>query len=124
MKLKYIFIAFSLFAFLSCKVEKSEYKNISTKELKVLIEKDKNIQLLDVRTPKECSKGTIKNALEVDVTNSNFENKVEEVLDKNKPVYVYCRSGGRSKIASKMLAEKGYTTYNIVGGYMDWIKEK
>jgi rhodanese-related sulfurtransferase len=48
---------------------------------------------------------------------------VLKLLDKNKPVYLYCRGGGRSGKSAKILQEKGYTIYNVLGGYTKWKKE-
>ena len=57
---------------------------------------DKGIQLLDVRTIGEYNSGYIKNAFQADWTNqAQFFDRTQH-LDKSKPVYVYCASGGRS----------------------------
>ena len=55
-----------------------------------------NVQLLDVRTAGEYSAGHIKNALNVDVLNQKTFTKYAKDLDLDQPVYLYCRSGGRS----------------------------
>lgn len=120
MKLKLILIFSILIGFASCVKEIKGVKNISVIELKNRINNG-SVQLLDVRTAKECANGTIKNALEIDITATNFEQQAIKSLDKSKPVYIYCRSGGRSLIASKILTEKGYKVYNVEGGYMAWI---
>lgn len=121
MKQKLVLILIVFISLTSCKTENETFKNINITELKSALLKDKNIQLLDVRTPQECSKGTIQNAKEINVTASNFEQKAIKQLDKTKPVYIYCRSGGRSRIASRILAKNGYDVYNIDGGYMSWL---
>lgn len=109
------------FFFINCNSQQ-EIKSISTKQLKVLLEKE-NIQLLDIRTPKEIKQGFIETALFVDFYDANFHTKAIEQLNKNKPVYVYCRSGGRSAKATKVLQEKGYKIFNVLGGYNQWKKE-
>ena len=42
--------------------------------------------------------------------------RIDEI-DPGKPVYVICESGVRSYVASRILAEKGFETYNFTGGY-------
>ena len=82
-----------------------------------------NVQLLDVRTAGEYSAGHIKNALNVDVLNQKTFTKYAKDLDLDQPVYSYCRSGGRSQTASKLLVELGFKeVYDLKGGYLNWIK--
>jgi rhodanese-related sulfurtransferase len=54
---------------------------------------------------------------------SDFVVKAVEKLDKNKPVYLYCRTGNRSGKATKLLQEKGFKVYNVLGGYNKWKQE-
>ena len=108
----------------SCTSKVAEVKNISVDELQVLLKDNEAIQLVDVRTPTECAEGTISNALEINVTADGFESIALKKLDKTKPVYLYCRSGGRSKIASELLLKKGFETYNVLGGYNAWKQKK
>ena len=99
-----------------------EIKSISTIKLKLLLAKG-NVQLIDVRTPKEVKEGFIRTALFINYFEKDFTNKVIEKLDKNKPVYVYCRSGNRSGKSAKQLHEKGFDVYNVLGGYQQWRTE-
>ncbi len=122
---KYLFLSgLILIIIFSCKSQTEEIKNITVKDLQVILKNDKNIQLVDVRTPAEWEKGTIENAIEINVTTDDFKNSALAKLDKSKPVYVYCRSGGRSVIASEILLKEGFLPYNVLGGYMKWEKEK
>lgn len=68
---------------------------------------NKKVQLIDVRTANEYNTGCIKNAKNIDIFSNKFILNVNK-LDKEKPVYMYCRSGGRSKRASKKLAVLGF----------------
>lgn len=119
MKFKMLLVLTVVIGLASCKPQSKDIQNISVIELKNRIDNGK-VQLLDVRTPKEWNQGTINGALKVNVTANGFETKADEVLDKSKEVYVYCRSGGRSLVASKLLKEKGYKVYNVEGGYIAW----
>ncbi|WP_431166642.1 rhodanese-like domain-containing protein [Tenacibaculum halocynthiae] len=103
-----------------CKGQSKEIKNITTNTLETVLKSDSKIQLVDVRTPDEWQKGIIENAIKIDVTSSSFEKESLKLLDKTKPVYLYCRSGGRSMIAAETLLKKGFEVYNIEGGYMQW----
>lgn len=76
--------------------------------------------ILDVRTPEEWAEGTLKGATKINYKGDTFEQDIE-TLDKNIPVYVYCRSGGRSASAADVLKEKGFTKiYNLDGGITSW----
>jgi|SRR5690606_15742508 len=83
--------------------------------------KGNKVQLVDVRTPGEYKGGHIKKAINIDFFNKvNFDVSFEK-LDKEKPVYLYCRSGSRSQKAAKRLIGMGFTqVYDLKGGYMNW----
>jgi len=79
------------------------------------------VQLVDVRTSKEYRGGHIKNAINIDFFNSGNFTKAFEKMDKDKPVYLYCRSGARSQKAAKRLVNMGFSQiYDLKGGYMRW----
>jgi rhodanese-related sulfurtransferase len=72
--------------------------------------------LIDVRTPEEFKTGQAIEAINIDFYNENFETDLLRI-SKNKEIYLYCRSGRRSGIASQFLIENGYrNVYNIDGG--------
>ena len=80
----------------------------------------KKVQLIDVRTPNEFKSGHIKGAKNIDFFSRNFINAIEQ-LDKQKAVYLYCRSGGRSRQASKRLMSLGFQEiYDLKGGIMNY----
>lgn len=83
--------------------------------------KDKDAQLLDVRTPEEYVEGHISHALLADIKNESNFNAKTDALDKNKPVYVYCRSGHRSHKAAGLLKKKGFkNVVELDGGIEAW----
>jgi thioredoxin 1 len=93
---------------------------LSTDDFQNKLNATKQAQLLDVRTPDEYSQGHLEKAENIDYKNAAFKEQVEK-LDKNKPVFVYCLSGGRSSAAAKVLHEKGFTdVYEMQGGFMKW----
>tara|TARA_R110002124_G_scaffold77276_7_gene206996 strand:+ start:3765 stop:4157 length:393 start_codon:yes stop_codon:yes gene_type:complete len=98
--------------------------NVNVEQFQQLISK-KGTQLIDVRTPDEFNAGHIKNATLINFFDADFKEKSLKVLDKNKPVYVYCRSGGRSAKAAKKYKEAGFTkVYNLLGGFNAWSAKK
>jgi rhodanese-related sulfurtransferase len=82
---------------------------------------NKDVQLVDVRTAAEFNQGALDNALNIDFfQKENFRSKMEK-LDKEKPVYLYCRSGARSNKAATLLDKMGFTKiYDLKGGFLGW----
>jgi len=79
-----------------------------------------DIQLVDVRTPAEYAESHLKGAINYSVTEPTFQEKVSQ-LDTNKPIYVYCKSGGRSGRASEQLKQFGFTEIrDLQGGITAW----
>ena len=81
-----------------------------------------NVQLLDVRSAEEYAEGHLQGALNIDVQEPDFQAEVSNQLEKDKPIYVYCRSGRRSLLAGEMLAKDGYTVMDLDGGILGWEK--
>lgn len=79
-----------------------------------------DIQLVDVRTPEEYNSGHIAGAVNIDVNSPDFMSEATRKLKKDSPVYVYCRSGKRSKKAGNQLAGEGYEVVDLDGGITDW----
>jgi len=76
--------------------------------------------LIDVRTPEEFAEGHMKQAVNLDFNGANFEQDLD-LLSRDRPVYVYCQSGGRSGKAKELMNDKGFSAvYNLVGGYGNW----
>lgn len=76
--------------------------------------------VLDVRTPGEYSGGFIEGAINVPVREVSSDSRVT-TIDKSKPVFVYCLSGGRSASAANMLRNNGYSkVYELTGGTLAW----
>lgn len=70
--------------------------------------------LLDVRTAQEYQEGHISGAVSIPL--SDLRERLNE-LDRTAPVYVYCHSGVRSYIASRILVQNGFTCAHLSGGY-------
>lgn len=80
--------------------------------------------LLDVREQSEFTEGHIKNATLAPL--SILELKIEELVpNKEEKIIAYCRSGGRSHVASMQLMKMGYTDVtNFEGGYLDYCEQQ
>jgi len=83
--------------------------------------RQKKVQLVDVRTPREYKGGHIGKAVNIDLFQGGSFKQAFEKFDKNKPVYLYCRSGSRSKKAAQKILDMGFEkVYDLQGGYMRW----
>jgi rhodanese-related sulfurtransferase len=100
----------------------AQKNNLPVQEFEKEINKT-NILVLDVRTYTEYKSGHLANALLADWTNQQEFTQRMASLDKSKPVYVYCLSGGRSGAAVTWLNKNGYTAYGLAGGIRSWTKE-
>ncbi|MGL4982755.1 MAG: rhodanese-like domain-containing protein [Treponemataceae bacterium] len=99
------------------------YETLPLNEIKNLAQTESFI-LLDVRTPEEFSSGSLKNAINLDLYTMTQEKANAIISDKNTPVLVYCKSGNRSKQASKLLDSWGYKKIYNIGGYQMLVKNK
>lgn len=80
-------------------------------------------QLVDVRGVSEYDEGHIEGARNIDIDSRSFLSEAKASLDKDKPVYVYCRGGRRSMEAAKILVKNGYKVVNLDGGINKWKSE-
>ena len=100
---------------------KTRIKEISIEQAKAELAAGKAI-FLDVRTAKEYKKGHVPKA--VFMQRGLLEFKVAGKLpDKNAKVIVYCKTGGRSSLATDTLQKMGYkNVVSMAGGWVAWSK--
>ena len=100
------------------------YEQISMDEAKQIFESgvDASYIILDVRRADEFAQGHIPGAINV-ANESIGAEAPAELPDKDQLIYVYCRSGNRSKQAAEKLAALGYTNIVEFGGIIDWTGE-
>ena len=100
----------------------NEYISITMEEAKTIFEVPGDYVIVDVRTVEEFSEGHIPGAINI-ANETITDEEPKELPDKNQTIYVYCRSGNRSKQASAKLAAMGYTDVIECGGILDWTGE-
>ena len=111
-KFLFVFILFS--NNVNCQRNTNQIGNSKLVELMA----KEDIQILDVRTEKEFKDGAIEGAVNIDFWDPDFEIKVLSRLNKRRTTVVYCAAGGRSEMAYKLLAKKGFKSlYDLKGGY-------
>lgn len=89
------------------------------KEMQTALPED--VVILDVRTDAEVAEGMIPGARQIDFRSDSFKEEVAK-LDTTKTYVVYCRTGGRSAAASKIMTEElGFDRVNnLLGGYSQY----
>ncbi len=96
-------------------------KEKSVSELKAMMDRGEDFQLIDVREPNEYEICNIKATL---IPMAEVPDHIDEI-SKDKTVVIHCRSGARSGRIIQYLEENyGYENlYNLKGGIMAWADE-
>jgi len=83
-----------------------------------------NPTILDVRTKGEYSRGHLENSVLIPV--QRLQSRINELADlKDEPILIYCATGNRSTVASKILIDRGFTRiFNLRYGIVDWARKK
>ena len=72
--------------------------------------------LIDVRSPEEYAEGHVEDALLIPHTQFF---SAEIPVEKDVPIYLYCKMGPRAEFAASVLKERGYTKVTNLGGLDD-----
>jgi rhodanese-related sulfurtransferase len=92
--------------------------DISSREAKTMLDRNKAVYLLDVRTVGEYANGKLAGSVLIPI--AELERRVAEV-PKNKMILVYCAVGGRSQPAARFLSKQGFqNVYNMTDGIEGW----
>ncbi len=95
------------------------YQSVTPQQAKELMDSTQDYIILDVRTQPEYDEGHLPDA--VLIPDTEIASRAErELPKKDQLIFVYCRSGRRSKNASRELAAMGYTNIKEFGGIIDW----
>ena len=90
--------------------------DVDPERAKTLIE-DGDVQLVDVREPREWDAGRIAGARHIELERLASE---AESLDRDRPVLFYCRLGARSGMAANAFRRAGFDAYSVDGGLTEW----
>lgn len=117
---KLFLILFTSLFLMSCKGQETEHFKILDSAQYEQVTSGNKVTVIDVRTPQEYQDGHIKNAQNINVQSADFKAKMEN-FDKDKPIYIYCRSGARSAKAGKILEDMGFKEiYDLKDGILSW----
>lgn len=95
-------------------------ETISVDQFEKKLAETPGAQLIDVRTAEEYADGHLKNSVNMNVNREDHK-QMYATLDKNKPVFVYCKAGSRSARAASIMQDMGFREiYNLDGGIMSW----
>tara|TARA_B100000780_G_scaffold262568_1_gene215822 strand:+ start:35 stop:412 length:378 start_codon:yes stop_codon:yes gene_type:complete len=106
-------------------------KHIKSSEIKNFLADNKNVELLDVRTQDEWDNVGKPDGEKIGLkthfvtivrspdpsANKNFIEEVKKVLDPNKELFVICKAGGRSMMASQLLSQEKINCINVSDGF-------
>jgi len=99
--------------------DSKDVKLITAAEMQSVLELEE-VQLVDVRTPKEHDEIHIVNSQNIDFMSPTFDDDISK-LDKKKPVILYCKSGRRSAKCAKKMKDAGFEKiYDLDGGISKW----
>lgn len=119
---KFIPFLLSMLLFAGCSTvdnQQKGVKHVSMNEAIQMMEKESGYIILDVRTPEEFAEGHIPNA--INIPNESIGSaELSQLPNKDQLIFVYCRSGRRSKEAAQKLANLDYTNIVEMGGINDW----
>lgn len=104
------------------KTQAAEYTSITMEDAKQIFETAGDYKIVDVRRADEFAQGHIPGAIHI--ANEDIgETEPAQLPDKQEVIYVYCRSGNRSRQAAEKLAAMGYKNIVEFGGILDWTGE-
>lgn len=82
---------------------------------------DPKVLLLDIREPNEWNLGHAPKALFM--PRGTLETTIEAVVERDRPIVVYCASGNRSALAADTLQQMGYSDVaSLIGGFRGWVE--
>ena len=121
MNVKLVTIVCMLFSIFCC-AQKPKFTSYSPSKFDELLKEMPAMQLVDVRRSEEFAAGHMDNAVLINVQAADFMEKAASLLDKSRPVAVYCRSGKRSKDAATKLTKEGFDVHELDTGYLGWVE--
>ena len=111
--MKGVILILACFLLLGCSSNPEyTYQYITSEEAKTIMAEVNNVMIIDVRSREEFSEGHIEEAFNIPY------DEINELIDidKDTVLFVYCKSGIRSKIAAENFLDLGYEVYDL-GAY-------
>lgn len=115
-----LFVLLAMQSCVQCGTTGGSFKRLPVEEFKAFISSP-DVQLVDVRTAEEYAAGHIEGSVNIDVMKGHEE--LATVLDSERPVALYCRSGRRSENAGWVLEKVFFkNVVDLEGGYNAWME--
>ena len=111
---------FALAALVAMEANAVGFKTLSMAEGIEMAKGNPKAVIVDVRRDDEYKAGHIPGALLLTLEKITKESAAKVLPDKSQMIFIYCRSGRRSKIAANKLLELGYTNLIEFGGIRDY----
>ncbi|NJK86426.1 MAG: rhodanese-like domain-containing protein [Bacteroidales bacterium] len=109
-----------LFMFISLQLGSQNVIQVISTDVDALKKSNKNLIVLDVRTPGEFSSGHLKDAINIDLRDPEAMEKIKK-LDHNDTYLVYCRTKNRSGVVVEFMVKEGFkTVYQMTDGIVGW----
>ena len=101
---------------------RAETQHISNQQLKKAIDDEEVVVILDVRTPREYEAAHIPDA--INAPRGLLECSIWSLVpNQQEKIYVYCKTGARAALATKLLNDLGYHNAIAVDtGGLAWVK--
>ena len=120
MKIKILLPAIFLMLSSIIGVQAQKKIEVNSKQASTLLQKDKKLVVLDVRTPEEFNEGHIKGAVNIDIRQPDAFSKIDK-LNRKATYIVHCRTNHRSGIAVDHMMQSGFkNVYQMMDGFPGW----
>jgi rhodanese-related sulfurtransferase len=110
------------------KAAKAAIKEVNVDQTEAMMAERADLLVVDVRESSEHEQGHVKNALlvprgilEAAADPSYPKHNAEFAAARERPVVVYCATGGRSAMAAAVMQMMGFKeVYSLAGGFTGW----
>ena len=99
----------------------ANFQNVSPQEAKKLLEEDKNLTLVDVRSIDDFKKDFIEGAVNVPLSKLKIDTSLMQKY-KNRKILLCSERGEESIEVARLLKNRGYTFLNLKGGIVFWLR--
>jgi hydroxyacylglutathione hydrolase/adenylyltransferase/sulfurtransferase len=102
-------------------VDETATMEVDPERVEAWLEERPDLQLIDVREPRERDAGYIAGSRHIELMELSSE---AATLERERPVVFYCRVGARSEMAAQALRTAGFEAYSMRGGIVRWANER